>query len=312
MSSQTAALSSYGGNTVGRTEQAALSRAHARLTSISRRTRIRTFVLGLKIRSVQSALKPRDVALFFAALLFPFLLLFGCAPRTVVAPPVKSRGVYHVVRSGETLFRIGKTYDVSHQELARFNRLADPNQIRPGQRIFIPGATRQLPVEVITPIDTAVGPPVDLSPLSEQPEAQRYSDDGFIWPVSGTVNSNFGPRGATFHDGIDIAAPEGMPILAVEKGEVIYSDQLRGYGNLVIIRHSDGFVSVYAHNQINLVREGQVVAKGEVIARVGSTGRVSGPHLHLEIRKNNVAQDPLRYLPQLCCSAPLDMVSPGR
>jgi murein DD-endopeptidase MepM/ murein hydrolase activator NlpD len=132
----------------------------------------------------------------------------------------------------------------------------------------------------------------------------------FLWPVSGAVNSGFGPRGSSFHDGVDIAAPEGTPIRAVEAGEVIYSDQLRGYGNMVIVRHGGGVVSVYAHNQINLVREGQQVARGEIIARVGSTGRVTAPHLHFEIRQNNLAQDPLLYLPQLCCVSASDMVSP--
>ena len=76
------------------------------------------------------------------------------------------------------------------------------------------------------------------------------------------------------------------------------------------MRHQDGMTSVYAHNQVNFVHEGQQVSKGEVIAKVGSTGRVTGPHLHLEIRKNNTAQDPLRYLPQLCCMAASDNVSP--
>jgi murein DD-endopeptidase MepM/ murein hydrolase activator NlpD len=253
-------------------------------------------------------LKPAYLGPSFTALSFLFFTL-ACAPSVIIAPALKSPGVYHVVKSGETLSGIGKTYGVSYQELARVNRLADPNQIRPGQRIFVPGAAQPLPVEVGMALDTSVDPSRDLSQSTERPERQSYN--GFVWPVNGTVNSVFGPRGASFHDGIDIAAPEGTLILALERGEVIYSDHLRGYGNMVIIRHADGFASIYAHNQMNLVREGQVVAKGEVIGKVGSTGRVSGPHLHLEIRKDNVAQDPLRYLPPLCCSTPLDIVSPG-
>ena len=94
------------------------------------------------------------------------------------------------------------------------------------------------------------------------------------------------------------------------EGEVVYSNQLRGYGNMVIVRHAGGIVSVYAHNQPNLVHEGQKVERGEVIAKVGSTGRVTGPHLHFEIRKNNAAQDPLLYLPQLCCLPASDNVAP--
>jgi murein DD-endopeptidase MepM/ murein hydrolase activator NlpD len=130
-------------------------------------------------------------------------------------------------------------------------------------------------------------------------DRQEQSHNGFIWPVRGNITSKFGRRGQTFHDGIDISAEEGSPIVAVEDGEVIYDDQLRGYGNLIIIRHASGFVSVYSHNKRNLVREGQKVSRGDVIGEVGSTGRVSAPHLHFEIRKDNVAKDPLSYLPQL-------------
>jgi murein DD-endopeptidase MepM/ murein hydrolase activator NlpD len=233
--------------------------------------------------------------------LLVFILFFvgGCASQTTISKP-RPQGTYHVVTPGETLFRIGKAYGVTYQELARVNGIKDAAQIRVGQRIFIPGATRPLPVETITPAE-----PVPAAPGSPEPGFET-----FLWPVNGTINSGFGPRGSSFHDGIDIAAPEGTPILAIEAGEVIYSDQLRGYGNMVILRHAGGIVSVYAHNEANLVREGQSVVRGEVVARVGSTGRVSGPHLHFEIRRNNAAQDPLRYLPQLCCVTASDNVSP--
>jgi murein DD-endopeptidase MepM/ murein hydrolase activator NlpD len=232
-------------------------------------------------------------------LVFVFFSVAGCASQTTISKPTP-QGTYHVVTPGETLFRIGKAYGLTYQELARVNGIKDAGQIRVGQRIFIPGATHPLPVETITPAE-----PAPVAPVSPEPGFET-----FLWPVNGTINSGFGPRGSTFHDGIDIAAPEGTPILAIEAGEVIYSDQLRGYGNMVIVRHAGGIVSVYAHNEANLVREGQAVARGEVVARVGSTGRVSGPHLHFEIRKNNAAQDPLRYLPQLCCLTASDNVSP--
>ena len=238
--------------------------------------------------------------------LFCVLACAGCSSLKSPAPAPPSRpasNVFHVVKPGENLFRIGKAYDVSVEELAKANRLKDASQIHVGQKILIPGASRQLPVDTIAPAEAAQ--------LSRPPApAVDIDSDVLLWPVSGTINSGFGPRGTSFHDGIDIAAPEGTPILAIERGEVIYSDQLRGYGNMVILRHQGGMVSVYAHNQVNLVREGQQVGKGEVIAKVGSTGRVTGPHLHLEIRKSNIAQDPLRYLPQLCCITASDNVSP--
>jgi len=242
----------------------------------------------------------------FQAVIFMLWLIPGCSTRVASppSPPAKrSAGFYHVVRSGENLFRIGKAYDVPFEELARLNGMRDASQIRVGQRIFIPGAARQLPVEIITPAETHIV-------ARDAPESKEPVGLALLLPVNGTINSGFGQRGASFHDGIDIAAPEGTAIRAVEQGEVIYSDQLRGYGNIVIIRHEGGIVSVYAHNQTNLVREGQRVARGEEIAKVGSTGRVTGPHLHFEIRKNNTAQDPMRYLPQLCCLPASDMVAP--
>lgn len=206
------------------------------------------------------------------------------------------------MRAGENLYRIGKAYDVSIEELARVNGIKDPQRIFSGQRLLIPGARRTVPVETITPAEIT------------QPDYGVVSPDGLeetlIWPIAGTVNSGFGARGSGFHDGIDIAAPEGTPVRAVEKGEVIYSDQLRGYGNIVIIRHGGGIVSVYAHNQSNLAHVGQDVEQGDIVAKVGSTGRVTGPHLHFEIRKHNVAQDPVRYLPPLCCNGASASVEP--
>jgi murein DD-endopeptidase MepM/ murein hydrolase activator NlpD len=229
----------------------------------------------------------------------------GCAPRSIGRPGAAAQGTYHVVRPGENLYRIGKAYDIGYEELARLNNLRDPGQIRVGQRIFIPGAPRELPVDVITPSQTA--PEITAVPETPPQESASLSfETTFIWPISGTINSGFGRRGSSFHDGIDIAAPEGTPIRAVASGEVVYSDRLRGYGNMVILRHAGGFVSVYAHNERNLVREGQQVARGESIARVGSTGRVTGPHLHFEIRRDNKALDPLYYMPRLCCVAASD------
>jgi lipoprotein NlpD len=233
-----------------------------------------------------------------------FWYLAGCAvqaPAPISVPRVK--GIYHVVKPGENLYRIGKAYDVPHEELARVNRLRNPTQIHVGQTIFIPEAVRRLPVESSTSTENV------RTPLSI-PDASLQTDIGLVWPIAGNVSSFFGRRGVSHHDGIDIAAEEGTPIKAIGDGDVIYSDRLRGYGNLVILRHDGGLVSVYAHNQLNLVGVGQVVSQGDVIATVGSTGRVSGSHLHLEIRKDNVAQDPLLFLPRLCCREASDMVSP--
>jgi len=203
-----------------------------------------------------------------------------------------SHAVYHRVRAGENLYRISKAYGVPAKQLAAVNHLADPSRLEVGQRLRIPGARRELPVDVITPRSANAGPPGRV-PLGK-------ANGTFAWPVvGGTVTSSFGQRGRSHHDGIDISAPVGAPVHAAQDGEVIYSDQLRGYGNVIIVRHSQGLATVYAHNQRNGVREGQAVHRGDVIANVGDSGRTSGANLHFEVRQDNIARDPLYFLPPL-------------
>ena len=119
----------------------------------------------------------------------------------------------------------------------------------------------------------------------------------FIWPAEGKLTSKYGPRNKSFHDGIDIAAPIGTPVIAAAAGEVIFSGTLRGYGKVIIVRHGKGYASVYAHNSVNHVKEGQNVKQGQKLAEVGKTGRATGPNLHFEIRRNNKAQNPMALLP---------------
>jgi murein DD-endopeptidase MepM/ murein hydrolase activator NlpD len=196
---------------------------------------------------------------------------------------------HHRVRSGENLYRIGKAYGVDYRELARVNGIDKADRIEVGQEIVIPNATRELPVEIITPTraredrPAAADLPADRSP--------------FIWPVDGGIASAFGPRGETHHDGIDIAAPAGTPVHAARGGRVLYADELRGYGNLLIIDHGEGYATVYAHNRINEVVSGAIVRQGDVIALVGDSGESSEPGLHFEVRQDNVARNPIFYLP---------------
>jgi murein DD-endopeptidase MepM/ murein hydrolase activator NlpD len=119
---------------------------------------------------------------------------------------------------------------------------------------------------------------------------------GFIWPVNGAVVSGYGMRWGRLHEGIDITASTGTPILAAAAGTVIYAGWLGGYGNLVVVDHGNGLATAYAHASATLASVGQSVAQGETIALVGSTGNSSGPHLHFEVRVNGVAVDPLLYL----------------
>jgi murein DD-endopeptidase MepM/ murein hydrolase activator NlpD len=199
-------------------------------------------------------------------------------------------GLRHRVVPGESLYRIGKAYGVSHQELARLNGIRNPDRIEIGQTIVIPHAKRELPVQMITPERARADrpSPVEL-PTGGAP---------FIWPVAGgEVSSGFGPRGESHHDGIDIRSPVGTPVRAARAGRVLYSDRLAGYGNLIIVAHDGGYATVYAHNRENQTRAGADVRQGERIALVGETGKTTGPNLHFEIRRDNVARNPLFYLP---------------
>jgi murein DD-endopeptidase MepM/ murein hydrolase activator NlpD len=199
-------------------------------------------------------------------------------------------GLRHRVVRGENLYRIAKAYGVSPESLARLNRLHDPGRIEIGQVIVIPHARRELPVGMITPERARADRPA-------APELPR-GPSPFVWPVAGgLLSSPFGPRGETHHDGIDISSAEGTPVRAARGGRVLFSDELRGYGNLIIVGHDDGYATVYAHVQDGRIRPGTEVRQGQVIASVGRTGKTSGPNLHFEIRKDNVARNPLFYLP---------------
>ena len=227
------------------------------------------------------------------------LALIACGPST------SRRGIHHDVRRGENLFRIGKAYDVDYRQLARLNGIRDPGQIEVGQKIFIPGATRRLPVEIITPRTVEMAPK-DLGTLAR-------GDGTFRWPIEAArIASGFGPRNGSFHDGIDIAAPEGTAVRASRAGRVIYSDELRGYGKVVIVEHEGDWVTLYAHNSRNEVDEGDTVAAGDLVSRVGATGRATGPNLHFEIRRRNAARDPLLYLPSTVAAPRADAGSETR
>jgi len=210
--------------------------------------------------------------------------------------------LYHQVRPGDTLGAIAKKYGVSTQEIVRYNAIRNPDKLEVGQMLRIPPGK---PQQIATA--TKSSPPAPVRPTTEQwddertPFSERKRSDGrslFIWPVEGPITSKFGPRNGSFHDGVDIAAPLGTQVLVAADGKVIFSDVLRGYGNVVIVRHANGYLTVYAHNKVNLVKEGQNVRQGDSIAEVGQSGRTTGASLHFEVRKDNLARDPMRYLPQ--------------
>jgi murein DD-endopeptidase MepM/ murein hydrolase activator NlpD len=221
-------------------------------------------------------------------------VISGCAKQRVLLekPPLPSqrKGIYHVVEKHQTLYRICKTYGVDIKEVASLNGITDPSKIQTGQRIFIPGAKRVLKVEIY--IDDVVAEPGE-----KERENFAYKKLNFAWPVEGKITDTFYDTESKRHQGVDIPSPLGTPIKASSFGTVIYSSNtIKGYGNLIILRHSEEFVTVYAHNQMNLVEEGGWVERGQIIGKVGQTGRATGPHLHFEIRRNNKAVDPLMFL----------------
>ena len=189
------------------------------------------------------------------------------------------------IRSGRYIFvkdfnffkEVAKSHHLSIKELKKTN----PNyNYEPNQWIFLP-----------------IGPGI-----LENYREFRFSGIDLLWPVpaSNTISSSFGERWGKSHEGIDIPAKKGSSILAAEEGEVIFSgNSLKSYGNMAIIKHLDGFFTVYAHASKLHVVKGQKVSRGEVIARVGSTGRSTGPHLHFELRKDTQALDPKSYISKL-------------
>lgn len=254
----------------------------------------------------------------------------GAAPaltpgQTLVVPAEPE----HVVRQGETLPAIARRYRLDPTVLAAENGLTQPYAVRKGQRLRLPAAAGSSSAPITAPDSAAKRVPaaapakpveaVDVADVNETeaeapqeretaalpsvpalPSAPAASGKGFIWPVQGKVISAFGPKGKGMHnDGINIAARKGTAVRAVENGVVAYvGNELRAFGNLVLIKHGGGWVSTYAHAEEILVARGDRVKKGQVIARVGNSGNAREPQLHFELRRGKNAVDPLEYLPR--------------
>ena len=215
------------------------------------------------------------------------------APRNTSAPPT------HRVKFGETLAKIAVQHRVSVTSLVAVNRLSGPEaRLRTGQRLAIPvGGTPVARARRTAPVTSAQrtsSPPRTL--MLSLPD---FSDllPLFVWPVEGQLSSKFGRRRGGWHQGIDITADLGTPVTASAAGVVVASSFESRYGRVVRVEHLNGFTTVYAHNNENMVDIGERVATGQPIAAVGRTGRATACHVHFEIRQAGLAYNPLYMLP---------------
>lgn len=236
------------------------------------------------------------------------------APAPTLAKPAAHDGT-HVIAPGETLIGIAKRYGVTQVALAQANNIQPYAKINIGDRLVIPGArvaARQAPAPQITQPNTvpsqriATGPSQNVRMATQVPTPDPVTKTAepaggvpsFRWPVHGRVIAGFGSKtNGTPNDGINVAVPEGTPIKAADDGVVAYAgSELKGYGNLVLIHHANGFVSAYAHASELTVKRGDTIKRGQVIGRAGQTGNVTSPQLHFEIRKGSTPVDPTQYL----------------
>ncbi len=270
----------------------------------------------------------REVSRFWLATL-TLLVLAGCTSAPRAPAPVETRGAstrmsvpaaapapsvevvkvmpgaenagkpgYLTVQRGDTLTRIGLNNGQSWRDLARWNNLTNPDAIEEGQvlRVVPPNATVEASGVVVQPIGSGAEVATAAKPAAAPTPTTSANDEGlgFAWPASGNVIGGFDDAK---NKGLDIAGKAGDPVLAAADGQVVYAGAgLRGYGNLIILKHNNTFLTAYAHNQALLVKEDQKVRKGQKIAEMGKTD-ADRVKLHFEIRRQGKPVDPAKYLP---------------
>jgi murein DD-endopeptidase MepM/ murein hydrolase activator NlpD len=249
-------------------------------------------------------------------LVIPRYVSAGAAHVPAAPAPRQAENV-HVVEPGETMVGIARRHGVTLSALARANNMQPYATINIGDRLTIPGgarlSARRAPAPQVAEPRTVPAQKVASVPVQHarvaKPEVHETesvtktaepagSIPSFRWPVKGRIIAGFGMRpNGTQNDGINLAVPEGTPVKAADDGVVAYAgNELKGYGNLVLIRHANGYVSAYANASKLMVKRGDTVKRGQVIARAGQTGNVTSPQLHFEIRKGSTPVDPTKYL----------------
>lgn len=232
-----------------------------------------------------------------------------------IGPPPAAAGRQHIVQRGETLSHIALRYGLRLDQLIAANPGIEPERLLVGQPVRLPPETAR-PVAVAEnaassskpAAEAATGDATSPPPQATAATARRaaevkappLSPEGFLWPVEGRIIDRFGakPNGQR-NDGVNIEAPEGTPVRAAESGVVVYAgESIPAFGRMLMLRHAGGLLTAYAHNRTLLVTVGDVVQRGQVIARVGATGDVSRPQLHFQIRKGTEPVDPVAFLGQ--------------
>ncbi|HYS90311.1 MAG TPA: LysM peptidoglycan-binding domain-containing M23 family metallopeptidase [Bradyrhizobium sp.] len=252
----------------------------------------------------------------------PALAAPASKPVAVAAAPA-----VHVVNPGDTLLSVARRNHVPLSELARANSLEPTAKLRLGMKLTVPGAKTAAVAPAAQPVSVAAQPVAAVAPATKMaaaggpPQSARLAqatatvEDAavatpvkateatgalptFRWPVRGKVITSYGAKtNGKSNDGINLAVPEGTPVKAAEDGVVAYSgNELKGYGNLVLVRHSNGYVTAYAHASELMVKRGDTIKRGQTIAKSGQSGEVGSPQLHFEIRKGSSPVDPLQFL----------------
>jgi murein DD-endopeptidase MepM/ murein hydrolase activator NlpD len=248
------------------------------------------------------------------------------APRSPAPRLASAESGTHVVGPGETLMGISRRYHTPVKSIVAANRLTYDARLKVGDTLVIPGhaasvastaapASSKLAEKVAPPATPApkaapapqkvasIEPSASVRLASPSVETGESAASGaspqFRWPVRGRVISSFGPiPNGQQNDGINLSVPEGTAVRAADDGTVAYAgNELKGYGNLVLVRHSNGYVTAYAHASELMVKRGDTVRRGQVIAKSGATGSVTAPQLHFEIRKGSAPVDPMKFLP---------------
>ena len=237
--------------------------------------------------------------------------------------PAVGASSVHVVNHGDTLVGIARRNHISAGELAKANGLEPGSKLRTGMKLTVPGKMAVAPAGQTVVAQPVSAPPatkmavvtsdpqqkarlaqtttIEEAPAIESPVKASEATGAlptFRWPVRGKVTLGYGAKtNGKANDGINVAVPEGTPVKAAEDGVVAYSgNELKGYGNLVLVRHSNGYVTAYAHASELLVKRGDTIKRGQIIAKSGQSGEVGSPQLHFEIRKGSTPVDPLQFL----------------